>query len=97
MANDNKKPDNKTTDIAQTPTEDLFNLIRQGNKTTITDIRDSVTAPLIQYSLKLISEGDLKRSDQIIKLIDLVHRHSVKEVKVKDDLVSYITFLDESK
>jgi hypothetical protein len=84
------------SDNSITITDDLFALIRKGDVTTLQEIKDSITSPLIQYSLRLISAGDLKRNEQVLKLLDLVLRHAPKpKEKVEDK--AYTAFLSSMK
>jgi len=60
------------------------------------ELKENCTGPLVNYSLKLISTGDLKRCDQVLKLLDLIHKHSTKEIIPKEDK-TYSTFLEGLK
>ncbi|MGJ0430879.1 hypothetical protein [Methylobacter sp.] len=78
------------------PPDSLFELLRQGDSTTLAQIKESATGPLIIYIIKCIENGDTKRSDATTKLLDLIYKHSPKDEK-KEAVTDYASFLEELK
>lgn len=82
-------------ELSTNPVGDLFSLVKQGDPTTLSQIKDSATGPLIIYIIKCIDLGDTKRSSEAMKLLDLIHKYSPKTEQT--DNKDYSVFLDKLK
>lgn len=91
MSNNSKE----LTTTPEEPIKDLFSLVKQGDPTTLSQIKESATGPLIIYVIKCIDAGDTKRSSEAMKLLDLIHKYSPKtEGNTQTD---YSVFIDNLK
>lgn len=85
-----------TTTQTKTQTKSLIESIQAGDPTTLEEIKQAATGPLIAYAIKCIDGGDTKRSDATLRLVDLLYKHTAKG-ETSDPNSNYKDFLEGLK
>lgn len=88
---------NPTQEVSTTSQKSLIEMLQTCDHLTIDQVKDSATGALVQFAIQCIGQGDTKRADCTMKLIDLIHKYATKvDTTVKDDQ-SYSAFLEGMK